>query len=350
MSLLRTARFTIAVLIAATVAACTVKDTPEPPLAGPSEFALALHLQAVPDAILQDGYSQSGITIEALGPDGRPVRALAVRLDVVVDGTVVDFGTLSAKTVVTGDDGRARVTYTAPPRPTESTGLGTEVTILAIPIGGDFRGERGRQVDIRLIPPGVILPPNGAPVPIFAVTPTPVTAFTAATFDASGTTDEGVGCGARCTYSWDFGDGGSASGIVVSHEYRAPGSYAVRLTVTDDRNRTASTTQTIAVAASQLPTASFVFSPSNPVPGQMIFFNASASRAAQGRRIVFYEWDFGSGRTDSGVTVSKGYNTPGSYVVTLKVTDDANQEGVVSQTVDVAVPESSSTGDRRRQP
>ena len=108
MSLLRTARFTIAVLIAATVAACTVKDTPEPPLAGPSEFALALHLQAVPDAILQDGYSQSAITIEALGPDGRPVRALAVRLDVVVDGTVVDFGTLSAKTVVTGDDGRAR--------------------------------------------------------------------------------------------------------------------------------------------------------------------------------------------------------------------------------------------------
>ncbi|MCA1584634.1 MAG: PKD domain-containing protein [Acidobacteria bacterium] len=347
MSLLRNARFVFAVLSAVTVAACTVDETSAPALAGPSEMALALHLQAVPDAILQDGVSQSSIQIEAMDHNGRPVRALAMRLDVTVDGMPIDFGVLSAKTVVTGDDGRARVTYTAPPRPRESTGLGTEVTIVAMPIGNDFRGQTGRRVDIRLIPPGVILPPNGAPVPAFTVTPTPITAFIAATFDASGTTDEGVVCGARCSYAWTFGDGGTASGIVATHEFRAPGSYSVRLTVTDERGQSVVVAQAVTVAASTPPTANFVFSPSSPLPGQVIFFNASASRASQGRRIVSYSWDFGSGRTDQGVTVSKGYNTPGAYVVTLVVTDDANQEGVISQTVNVGVATATSTGGPR---
>lgn len=334
-----TTRLAVAALSAATLAACTVQDTTAPPLSGPSEMALALRVQAVPDAIYQDGMSQSAITLEAFGPDNRPVRALSVRLEVTRDGVAQDFGTLSSKTVVTGDDGRARVTYTAPPKPFESTGSGVVVTIRATPIGTDFRGESARSVDLRLMPPGVIQPPNDAPVPAFVVTPTPVAVFSAATFDASATSDGGVPCGGACSYSWSFGDGGSGSGMIVSHEFRAPGSFAVTLTVTDNRGLTRSLTQAVTVGASTAPTAAFVFSPTKPLPGQMIFFNASASKAGSGRRIVFYEWGFGSGRTDQGVTVSKGYNTPGTYVVTLKVTDDANQEGTVSQTVPVGVEE-----------
>ncbi len=328
--------------------ACSVQDTTAPPLSGPSELALALHVQAVPDSILQDGFSQSAITIEALGPDGRPVRALPVRMEITVGGTAVDYGTLSAKTVVTGDDGRARATYTAPPRPAESTGRGTLVTLFVTPVGNDYSSALARSVDLRLVPPGVILPPNGAPVPAITVTPTPVTAFTSVTFDASGTTDEGVACGGRCVYTWSFGDGGTASGMVATHEFRAPGDYTVRLTVVDGRGTSATITQAVKVDPSVAPTADFVFSPSTPLPGQVIFFNASASRAAPGRRIVFYEWDFGSGRTDQGVTVSKGYNSPGSYIVTLKVTDDANQEGVTSKPVIVAIVAPPGSGAGRR--
>lgn len=342
MSLSRCARF-VAVLATMAVAACTVKDTEAPPLAGPSEMALALHLTATPDAIYQDGASQTAVTIEALGPDSRPVRALAVRLDIMRDGVVADFGTLSSKTVVTGDDGKARVTYTAPPKPFESTGLGNVVTIMGTPIGNDFSGQQGRTVQIRLIPPGVILPPNGAPVPSIVVSPTPVTIFTSVTFDASGTSDEGVPCGTGCTYMWSFGDGGSAQGMTVTHEFRAAGTYSVTLTVTDSRGRSQTATQTVAVTASAAPTASFVYSPSDPQPGQVLFFNASASTAAPGRYIVSYEWDFGSGRTGTGVTVSKGWDTPGTYVVTLKVTDDANQVGVTSQEVPVGVSSGSSS-------
>ncbi len=38
------------------------------------------------------------------------------------------------------------------------------------------------------------------------------------------------------TYRWEFGDGNRAEGLEVSHSYRAPGTYKVRLTVSDGQN------------------------------------------------------------------------------------------------------------------
>lgn len=329
-------RAIIGVLAAAVAAqSCTVKDTEAPTLAGPSELALSLNVQATPDSILQDGASQSAITIEARGPNSQPVRGLSVRLDMLVGNFVVDFGTLSARTVVTGDDGRARATYTAPPRPAESVGFGTTVTLVATPIGGDYRGEVIRQVDIRVVPPGVILPPNGAPTANFSFSPTAPQAFQTITFDASLTVDEGVQCGSRCSYQWTFGDGDTASGLIVTHDYRAAGSYVVSLRVTDERGQSAQISKPVEVTAGTPPTALFVYSPTAPRASQDIFFTAEASRAANGRRIVSYDWNFGSGRTGNGVTVAKRYDTPGSYVVTLTVTDDAFQQGTTSQTITV---------------
>ena len=73
----------------------------------------------------------------------------------------------------------------------------------------------------------------------------------------------------------------------------------------------------------------------HPAVGQTIFFNAEASRAAAGRRIVSYDWDFGTGRTASGVTTSKSYSTPGTYTVTLTVTDDAGEKATTANTVTI---------------
>src|SRR5207237_311506 len=53
----------------------------------------------------------------------------------------------------------------------------------------------------------------------------------AVTFSGSGS-DLG---GTVVSYSWDFGDGTSATGATVSHIYTAPGSYTATLTVMDDR-------------------------------------------------------------------------------------------------------------------
>jgi PKD repeat protein len=326
-------RTAVLAALVATVSGCTIKETEPPPLAGPSELALKVALSLAPDAIYQDGVSQTVLNIEASGIDDRPVRGLALRVDIVEGDVMYDFGTLSTKNPVTGDDGRASVTYTAPPR--ELDGTGRIVTFIVTPIGNDFRGQTFRSADLRLMPVGVILPPNGEPVPDFTFAPTDPKVLDVVSFDASATTDEGARCGQRCTYQWDFGDRGTATGIFTTHMFREVGTYQVILTVIDPRGVSASTAKSITVAPSTPPTAEIIYSPAEPLAGDNIFWSAELSKAAPGRYIVSYEWNFGFGTTGTGVTVRKGYNTPGTYRVILRVTDDAGQVGTAS--VDVTV-------------
>lgn len=330
----RASQFIGLLALALFATSCTVQESEQPALAGPSELALSLGLQALPDLVYQDGVSQSTVTVEARGPNSQPARNVTLRVDMQLNGAAGDFGTLSARTVVTGEDGRARVTYTAPAGSSSPADTGSLVTLLFTPIGGDYRGAVERQVDIRVMPKTVILPPNRVTA-LFVFSPTSVAAFQTVNFDASGTTDNGVPCGANCTYNWTFGDGGSSGGMNTTHEFRAAGSYVVTLRASNINGQTASVSQTVAVGASTAPTASFTFSPTAPRTSQDIFFSAEGSRAASGRRIVAYDWNFGSGRTGSGVTTSKRYDTAGSYVVTLTVTDDASQATTVTQTVTV---------------
>src|SRR5690349_8633412 len=94
-------RRTAAALVAvAATAACTVHSTDVPSLAGPSELALTLKVTATPDSITQDGGSQSSVKVTAIGPDGKPISGLPVRVDMVVGGVPQDFGTLAARTLV----------------------------------------------------------------------------------------------------------------------------------------------------------------------------------------------------------------------------------------------------------
>jgi PKD repeat protein len=337
------------VALALIASACTVQDTKIPDLAGPSELGLRVSLQAVPDSILQDGFSQATIQIEATSADGRAARNLTLRIQTEVAGSVFDIGTLSSKTVVTGDDGRARATYTAPPRPTQPVETFTVVTFRVEPVGSDHRGDVSRTVDLRLVVPGVIQPPPprvDPPQPRFTVSGN-TGVLTNVVFDASGTLyDRGadqdpnpdfVTCGALCTYSWDFGDGTTGAGIFVTHQYARVGNYQVRLTVTDPYGQVASAAETVNVGAGGQPTASFTFSPSAPSVNQQVFFTAEASRAAPGRHLVAWDWNFGSGRTGSGETIRQTFSAVGSYTVTLTVTDDAGNKATATQSVTVSL-------------
>ena len=67
--------------------------------------------------------------------------------------------------------------------------------------------------------------------------------------------------GSIASYEWSFGDGTTGSGPSVSHRYTAPGTYDVRLTVTDDDGARSSATKTIAVT---LPPESIPAGPAAP--------------------------------------------------------------------------------------
>ena len=344
MTFLKSRAMSAAIVAVATMAltSCTVKKTDTPPLAGPSETGLSLATSVTPDILDQDGLSTATLEIVARGPDGRPWPSpVPLRIEIHMGGAIVDFGRLSNKTPITGGDGIARVTYTAPPAPVEPVDSGTVITFMIIPVGSDYHGGFARYLELRLVPRGIIMPPNGAPVPSFILTPTPVSTRTPVTFDASGTRDEGVPCGSRCIYAWDFGDGTSGTGMTVVHEFETAGTFVVRLTVTDARGQSVVTSQSVGVTVTPAPTASFIYSPAQPLVGREIFFNAQSSRAAPGHTLVAFDWDFGSGRTGEGVTIAKRYDSPGTYNVTLKVHDDTfspSGTAVTTQAVTVVVP------------
>src|SRR5258706_11408902 len=236
------------VLGAFALGGCTVHQTEAPGLSGPSGLALTIRVAASPDSISQDGGSQSSIQVTASGPGGKGKAALPLRMDMFVGGVGQDYGTLSARTIVTDSSGVAKVVYTAPPSPT--AGIfgtckslpGNCVDIVATASGLGFETATPESVTIRLVPPGVILPPAGAPTASFTVTPTPVQLNVRSTFDASASVP-GLGASSITSYAWTFGDGGTASGRTVTNSYSTIGTFTVSLTVTNDRGLSKTTTQ-----------------------------------------------------------------------------------------------------------
>ena len=140
---------------------CTMKEQETPALTGPSELGTGVSVTVTPDILTQDGGSQSLVTVSAFDSNGKPLRNLSLRSEIMVGGVIADFGSLSARSIVTGTDGRATLVYTAPAAPAgPAVDNGTTVSITVTPIGTDFANSAARIATIRLVPPGVVVPPG----------------------------------------------------------------------------------------------------------------------------------------------------------------------------------------------
>jgi PKD repeat protein len=311
---------------------CTLKKQETPSLTGPSTLGTSVQMSASPDTLQLDGASQSNVTIQASDSNGQPKRNMSMRAEILVNGTLVDFGSLSARNLVTDGNGRASLVYTAPASGNNVDTL-TVVQIVVTPSETDFSNASARFVNIRLVPQGMVIPPDGMK-PDFTMTPTAVTDHQAVLFDASTSTWNPTN--PIESFAWDFGDGGHGTGMTTTHSFDGAGTFLVTMTMTDVFGRSASKTQTMTVAPGGAGlTANIVFSPTPVVFGQPTFFNASASKAGPGHSIASYDWNFGDGATGSGMTTSHSFATVGTYNVILTVTDDAGHTETATTTVDV---------------
>jgi PKD repeat protein len=157
----------------------------------------------------------------------------------------------------------------------------------------------------------------------------------AITFDARGSSDPG---GTIATYSWDFGDGATATGPVVTHAYALGGNYTVELDLSDNCGGTSSC-ETTAIVGSNLPPICDAGGPYSGVVDVPIAMSGAGSHDPDGV-IVFYRWNFGDGHTATGVAQNHIYSSPGSFTVSLMVTDNQSLTSTCTTTASVGVTNS----------
>jgi len=165
---------------------------------------------------------------------------------------------------------------------------------------------------------------------------------TSIAFSASTTTD--ADAGDVLTYSWNFGDGATATGVSPSHAFVNNGSYILTLTVTDSKGAQSSVTSNVLVINSApvvtaTPPASWQAGVSKTLGVK--FSDANAKDAPF---VVRINWGDGTAITQFVSTVLPAspiprphtYASSGSFTVTITVTD--RDGGVGTFTLTAVVP------------
>ncbi|MEO8295733.1 MAG: PKD domain-containing protein [Gemmatimonadota bacterium] len=103
----------------------------------------------------------------------------------------------------------------------------------------------------------------------------------------------------------------------------------------DSQIGTIEATFTTGTAASNQPPVAQVNGPYAGTPGVPVTFSSASSSDPDGS-IDTFEWNFGDGSSGTGVSPAHSYANPGSYTVTLTVTDNLGATGQNQTTVTIA--------------
>ena len=162
-------------------------------------------------------------------------------------------------------------------------------------------------------------PPNNKPPIANAGGPYSAEAYEPLILDASSCKDPD---GNISFYRWNFGDGSSQ--ILEEnpiHIYRNPGTYTATLTIIDNNGSVAVDNTTIKISpnTNQKPTANI----SIPLSGYSIseiLFSSAGSNDPDGDVLNYY-WSFGDETNSTEENPTHIYQSEGTYIVTLKVSD-----------------------------
>ncbi len=175
--------------------------------------------------------------------------------------------------------------------------------------------------------------PHSTPYPLTLLAPTEPTllaAFVTTPTTLSGDVpfpvsfDASSASGNIASYTWDFGDNTSGSGMLTTHTYITAGTFNATLTVTDSSGTTSQKSVPVTIApapVAALTTTPSVLSGDAPLT---ISFDASTSIGD----ISSYTWTFGDNTSDSGMQTTHTFTTVGTFFTTLSVT---SANGSISQ-------------------
>ncbi len=182
------------------------------------------------------------------------------------------------------------------------------------------------------------------PVASFSIRNSPSPTGSLVTFNGTSSYDID---GTIASYSWNFGDGSTGSGVIVTHSFSTAGTYSVMLTVTDNAALTNSIPSSVTIT-DRPPTLSFIMSSNSTTTGKAITITISASDPDGSVTAIKVDWGDGTIDSLSGVTTgdSHTYTLSGSSskIFTLTVTVTDNSGSSASKIATVTVQPISSSG------
>ena len=171
---------------------------------------------------------------------------------------------------------------------------------------------------VRVLPEDFVLPPNAD----FQFSSDTIEVGESIRFESTTSGDVDI-------LEWDFGNGRTAVGEIVTHAFDEAGTYKVSLTATNEAGSSSSTLTVSVIAGVEPPVAAIAAVRTVVVTDQMIRFE-SVSLNEPTRET----WNFGDGSQGSGTVVRHSFSEPGEYRVALVV---ENSEGTDRTFVDITV-------------
>ncbi len=172
---------------------------------------------------------------------------------------------------------------------------------------------------------------NAAPLANFSIEPPAGSTSTTFTLDGSSSRDND---GAVKQYAWNFGDGHTDNGKVVTHRFTSIATFDVTLTVKDNDGATHTASKSVEVLSNSPPVAK-INAPATGAVKNKIHFDGTSSFDSDGR-ITDYLWDFGDGsRKISQAEADHVFAKEDNFSVTLRVTDNKGQTGTQSKDIKI---------------
>jgi PKD repeat protein len=191
---------------------------------------------------------------------------------------------------------------------------------------------------------------DNRPIASFMASPNPASPNQSINFDASSSSharpDRQI-----TSYTWNFGDGTTATGVNVTHAFAAFGSYTVTLTVADNNvpKKMATASTTVVINQGNLPPVAHANGPYAANLGETLALNANGSvdpNAAAGDSIVGYSWNVAQGALtltgpDPALTASQinalrsTFGTGAALPIALTVTDEFGVTGTAATTLTI---------------
>jgi len=184
---------------------------------------------------------------------------------------------------------------------------------------------------------GLLLTGCGATVPTVGTINTPDTLETGETGNFDATIGNQQDATKPLTYSWDYGDGSSGSGLSTTHKYSSTGQYSILFIASNEGGADSSRASVRVVRPPQPAQITSVNAKPNPVDaGEEVEFTSNV----QGDSPISYNWSFGDGNSGSGSSTTHTYESAGQYTVRLEASNNVGQDSrSITMRVKRALPE-----------